>query len=286
MFKESKYIYIDNCFELGKFYAHYGHRNHSSIMQPVFKIVSNENLNKYELVAGYLDNNENFYNCPLVVHHLKIKYYSITHVSNNGKFSNEISITLFIEIYDLDYLFSKELEINICENKFTSIDFMRFNPIINYLNLFINSGRKINELNVNILANFYPESNSIENIIGLINNLEMLVFEDSQSRVGKDNRFWEDLEIRNLPENSYFIKLIKKCFENQGKRCKMMDYGLSVELCSDYAWSPSYSRNEIKNYDLTYIKDKLKVLIAAEFDTLEYILSGMEVNRINYIDFE
>mgnify|MGYP003620211497 CR=1 FL=1 len=233
MFKESKYIYIDNCFELGKFYAHYGHRNHSSIMQPVFKIVSNENLNKYELVAGYLDNNENFYNCPLVVHHLKIKYYSITHVSNNGKFSNEISITLFIEIYDLDYLFSKELEINICENKFTSIDFMRFNPIINYLNLFINSGRKINELNVNILANFYPESNSIENIIGLINNLEMLVFEDSQSRVGKDNRFWEDLEIRNLPENSYFIKSIKKCFENQGKRCKMMDYGLSVELCSD-----------------------------------------------------
>jgi hypothetical protein len=278
MFRDSKYIFIDNCFELGKFYAHHGTRTPFAIMQPVFRIVTIENLKEYELEAGYLDRKENFYKCPLEIHYLKINKYLIKREFVDAKSLNKIIISLYFEIFDLDYINSIESEIMLWEYEYQHFDFMRFNPIINYLNLYIKSGRKIKDLNFSILDKFYPQSNSLEKIIGLINDLEMKIFEDSQSRVGKDNRFWEDLEIRNLPENLYFKQLIIKCFEKQGKRCKVTDFGLSIELCSDYAWSPSYRRRELENYETADIKDRLKVLLAVEFDSLEFTLSGMEIN--------
>jgi len=276
MFKDHNYIFIDNIQIIGEFYAHYAPRKNSAIMQPVFKIATLEKLKGYELQAGYLDNKENFFICPLNIHFLKIKKYEIIREWVKEKFANKISIILYLDIFELDYMNSIEHEIIIWEYEYHHIDFMRFNSIINYLNLYIQSGRKISELDINILDKFHPQLNSMDEIIYAVNKLEMRVFEDSQNRTGKDNRFWTDLEIRNLPKNNYLTQLIIESLKKLNLSCYIRDFGLSIELCSDYIWSPSFHRRELQDYDTTLIRDQLKVLMGAKFNNLEFILSSME----------
>jgi hypothetical protein len=276
MFKDRKFIHIDNCLELGKFYSHFGEKQFSSIMLPVFNIVVIEDHKKYELHAGYIDRKGIFFSCPLEIHFLKISKYLIDIEWIKEKSNQKTTINLFLEIYSADFSNSLELEIVKSEYGYTSLSFMNFNDVINYLNLYVSFGKKLGNLDINALNDFYPQNNPISNITSAVNNLDLKVFENSKNRVGKDNRFWTDLEIRNLPKNKYLTKLIKDSFKLQGLSCNSDDNGLVVELSSDYMWSPTIPRKQIIDYDLISIRDQLKISMAKEFDEKEYIVTCLE----------
>ncbi|MBT0609203.1 hypothetical protein [Aequorivita echinoideorum] len=277
MFRGKKFIYIDNPSELGKFYVHHAERDlNESILTPVFKPESIEK-NQTDLIPGYIDRELNFYSCPIITNYIKIKKYEFIEIYVKEEYRNVRTATLFLEVYDktLENYISETItlaeKLQIC-----SIDFLNFNHIINFLNKYVDSGRDINKIDFKLFSKSYPKLVDKQIILQNVKSLDLKVFEDSKNRVGKDNRFWTEMEVRNLPENEYLKDLFIKCLSKQGRKL-IADFGVVIELYSDYIWSPTHPRKHLENYSTESIKETLIMDLAIEFNSEEYVLSSMEI---------
>jgi hypothetical protein len=283
MIRANKFIHIDNISVLGKFYAHHAERDtNESILFPILKKeIKEESNNQISLIPGYIDRDFSFYQCPLVSFYIKIKKYEYHENYIETEYFKERIVTLFIEVFDkkLENSISRKVTLKV-KKELIPLDFQNFNHIINFINKYVESGRDINRIDFNLFNRYFPKLADKKVIAQAVKELDLRVFEDSKNRVGKDNRYWTDLEVRNLPKNEYLKGVLIDCLAKQGRNKGLTDFGLIIELNSDYIWSPTHPRRELKNYSTSSIRENLIMDLAIEFSPEEYTLSSMTVKNL------
>ena len=110
-----------------------------------------------------------------------------------------------------------------------------------------------------------------QQVIENINSIQILFYENSHSRVGKDDAFWKEVEINNLPTTNYFRNKITQILGEYTNLGNIMATENLITATYDYhtAFGPAdgkktgpYSSN-ILDY---YIKDALKSHILPDFN--------------------
>ena len=270
-----KYVLVNKTQILGEFLLHHGNINdhpNNSCLRAAFEIVDHEN-DSSSYLPGYQTFSGKFYPCPIASLYIQInileslieneeKVIKASLVIFSKDFKNQKLINIFLKspIYGLG-----------------TVSIMSVNKIVNALNFYVEDGNSIEFLNENVLN----DTNGLDGldshmILGYINNLEFKFYENCLVRVGKDNYFWSEIEIFNLPTNLYiielFVRILSHCseqvFYNESKGHIFFKYD------GQYSYSPSHGRNEIEvnGNVVESVKDTLKINI------FEYFESGVEIN--------
>ena len=118
--------------------------------------------------------------------------------------------------------------------------------LINFLNRVFDEHETVNFLNLQrISIDSFDSSFGERNIIYAINSLEISGFANAMSNVGKDNSFWLEYEIRNLPKSSYlssiFINILVKKYDVYKK-----SYGILAAGETDKYWESWHPRRPVE----------------------------------------
>lgn len=163
---------------------------------------------------------------------------------------------------------------------------IRVTKLINAVNLYIENNHSINELKQIIISK--GKKIGISNIVicKTINALEFTFFENSAlvSAAGKDNKFWNELEIRSLPSNIYLYDLIVSILEGR--------YGDDLKIRSDYllikydhtsGYTPTSPRKQISFDKELHLKitDILKIGIATKYNEEECLFGYMKDPKLS-----
>lgn len=276
------YFIFENFLCLGRlsFHNYDGYRITSSEkIIPVAKehiietdISTSSRKERKDLITGYLSE-EKFYECPLLVFYCEFSKFSIIDQRYDSSFSFDL------KIYDKKFLNSRKLKFHY---KFSSLNISHLFNIINIINEYIDKENDINLLEpdkINIYSGLC-QSSFIE--FSTIDKLEFKHFANSRNRVGKDNVFWSEIEIRNLPNNSYIrsllfnsLKEIKFIFRLKDQK----DFFI-MELEEEYAYTSSFNRYEcapdVENENL--IRNYLKIFMYNNYNYKEHYFSKMKKN--------
>ncbi|MBN1112903.1 MAG: hypothetical protein JXA53_08315 [Bacteroidales bacterium] len=280
MDSKKKYYFTDDIEKLGQFSInHKDGRYTKEIMQAAFKIVRNEcDLKQSKLIPGYLDRNKTFFECPIIVFYIKITGINLELPSKEDYYSSNCKlkkISISLEIFDKEFTNSIQYDI-VKSYYYNTVEILLFNDSINMLNEYIESGRDINKLCLKGSGFSKTRLDHRAIILNAVQQLTFEVYEDSSTCVGKDNVFWTELVVSNLPNNSYLKELIITCLAKQGVGIKSEKSSVSVILLRYTVWTASYKRRLIPDYNVAEIIDFLKLDMAMIFNSKEYILSNME----------
>ena len=224
----------------------------TGILCEVFKPNGNiKEFNKKDMnfTTGII--NDKFYQQPIT-----FKYITISEIKTNINNNNIVCSTTFSiknnknEILSINH-FSWNTRYNI---EYFIKDITK---LINTLNLYID---KYNNNNINwcklynISTQLYPDNQTEEflyqRINELVNNISVKSYSDSLSRVGKDNYFWNETFISNLPKNFYekhlLYEALKKYFPNINKiSYQNNENEIFIKSDAEYYYGPSETREEI-----------------------------------------
>ena len=247
------YFYINDCEVLGKFYVHYGRINdhpNKACLRTCLKLDVELNK-KLKFIPGYLTYERHFIACPLSAVYVQIN--SLDSVEND---STKLLANLMV--FSNDYKSYVNLNVTIFTHR--EGDFMSINNYINAINSYVAGGNAIQHLNDQIFAQRINFKMLDEyKLIDLINNLEISFFSNDFRRVGKDNSFWDETQIGNLPKSKYLTSCILESlkhaaiFENLNINSDFFIIG-----CSNYskAWSPASGREKLPDDEFAALKIK------------------------------
>lgn len=268
-----KYLLINNVNKLNEFCLHHGskydHPNHTC-MRPCLEInfLGDES---FEYIPGFIDIHENFNECPLGTIYVQLLY--VKESSNYSQKTLEVKFNIFNKEFDL----SRSIVWRKTTQKYGTgvINIIKINDLINQINSFIHSNYNfdlLTEENINRIPLYNSNYKSRYNdIIENINSIQILFYENSHSRVGKDDAFWKEVEINNLPTTNYFRNKITQILGEYTNLGNIMATENLITATYDYhtAFGPAdgkktgpYSSN-ILDY---YIKDALKSHILPDFN--------------------
>lgn len=255
-------LLINEIDTLGKFYLHHGSIRDNPNTTPLracMKCVRKDG--EIHLRPGYLTYSKEFHPCPLVALNVQINDVEILE-------SNNIVIARLV-------LFSKSLkEQRVLEINSNSRFPGAINQLVNLLNSYVNAGNDISLLNELMLNNHIGlRPINKQQLLSNINQISVIFFENSQSRVGKDNVFWSEIELSNLPENRYLtqaiVKLLSADNEFDNVHYRPEQNLIIVSFGHTNAYSPHTGRIECEvepNQDQN-IKDLMKLNLLKFFDT-------------------
>jgi len=272
MLGNRNFIFIDGIDKIGEFQLHYGGEFQypkSSCLTPVFKCEIN-NGNNYILLPGYLSINNEFYSCPISTNHVQLNnilYYRI---------GNQQYVESVLQIFSFNYKSFRNIVIKQYSNYLGSgvVNPMNLNKIVNTLNLYIANLNDIEMIDENLLQNdFNLKILDSEYILSTINKLEFIFFSNDQVRVGKDNAYWNEIEVSCLPKNKYILQIFEDIINKSNivNRITLIKDTFHLIYNHDYAWSPTNGRLQIKsdNIKALEIKDILKYNILKSFDFIQ-----------------
>lgn len=254
-FLDKEYIHIDNYNTFGKFYAHHGPRELTDELTAVFKreLIADK---KTKLVPGFYNpKTTNFIEAP--IEQFYVRLYEIVQEESMKQGCYNVILTVKLDILNKikQVVYSDTLTFE----KEGSFTFMFFNDFVNYINKYIESGNEISDINFQSINPYsFRESKKEEFIYELI-KMDFKAFDCSRNNPGKDNSFWTEIELRNLPKNKYVRSLIETCLKKQG-RIEQTDFGILLSLPSDRAWAPSFSRKSSDDSD-DIIKQVYSILL-------------------------
>lgn len=275
------YFYINNINDIGNanvyisFNYYHDLNNYNpkklvnEILFPVFKVVNSEN--KLLLQAGYIDRETNFFLCPITIFYLSI--YDINYNASSQIF--ETSVKVFdknIVQYKIKKIYGKDGD---------SIQGSLHNliKILNLLNIYIEKERNVDEIIFEKIRrrNLYYKSKS-DIILEAVNGLSIQFFETGIYVPQKDNSFFIDAEIANLPNNQYLKQLLHNYLlsANTTSIIEIDDSFIIVYQAERYAL-PGFSRRYAEENEslVSNLKDKFKIDLAQNFNILEYKLARL-----------
>lgn len=275
--RDKRWINVDNIKTLGKFYTHYADQvSHTAPQKPIFKVEHQsieKDIHLYTLIPGYMDREERFHSCPMEVFYIQINNI-YEEEDFTGRYPFKTTVTLNFTIFSKDFSSYKNNCISFSKQDSAALDFMSFNRVINLLNEYVESGRNIEFIDFDRFDRFKPEKKDREVILNVVDDLQVDFFSNSINRVGKDNGFWDEAEIRNLPDDIYFKNLILKNLPKQCSQVLEADYGLLLIFEVNDAYSPSHPREKIENCQkrIKKLKELLKLDLAISFNSNEHVL--------------
>ncbi len=278
--RANKYIQIEGYNELGEFYANYGDlTKNRGILKPSFE-VNKKNENSYQLNPGFISNKK-FYQCPLPVF-----YVEVISVSEEKAYSpSRLDLIINIELNIYDKEFNNSINTTI-KKKESNISFMIINNIINNLNKYIDSGNDITLIDLNSKELIHNKKRDLFFIRSIVHKLDFDFYENSQNRPRRDDKFWNELEIRNFPKNNYLNKLFKNILKKLCSRITNTDYGIllidlnGIGVPNEY--NSSFGRRKFKSeeYSKNYIIESILMCLAKEYDEEAYHLDRMKNNSL------
>lgn len=201
-----------------------------------------------EFLPGYLVDDKYFYHCPLQIGYVLLSETKCIEIKQrNITYFNLVATLIILEQNQK----KQEIEISLIKGNFAFIFSELFKPIsiINHFILTHGSLSKMNLTKFYDLIDLNKTSFLDKSFINNINYLLLNFYENSESRVGKDNYFWSEVEVRNLPKEDYLCELIKQELLQSFEKVEITDYGLLLYTNKGGAWSPSHGRKKIENKD-------------------------------------
>lgn len=243
---------------------------HTLPLQPVYKVKSNiyYPTNKYHLIPGYIDSEENFYQCPLLasfvqVNKIKQIDYFDEEKPKSGLLKKEC-VMMDTIIFSKDYKQNIKKEIVISSNfengSRPSVMTGLFDRVINTLNEYIQLGKDIDDIDFEKLTKLPPKSDPKRLSIKIVEALEFEYYDNSKRRPRHDHdSSWKEIEVRNLPKDKYLLKLIAKNLRKQCRRVRKTEFGLLLIIDSKPTLKVTGKRKKINNIkDRTYKTINLK----------------------------
>jgi len=298
----NKFLLLNNHNELGKFKLFHGDINYrkDNCLIPVFKIKENEIENeKFDFISGFLSSENEFYECPLLIFYVEI------HIVNNFNDEANVNLNSKLKVYSKDFNKYKIIEVKIQKPLYwhynNNIEIKKMNTIINSLNNYIERNNDLEDLKENYFMmneDLTPPTN--KEILKLVNNLKFDFYSNGQHLVGKDDAYWYEVEIKNLPKNNYLAALFYKILNFKKSVCESINLsriqliGLN-ELYAEYGGGRGSCGSDISGERIKIspdinkmeeIKDFLKINLMDLYDPINYEneLLKKELKKIQ--DFE
>lgn len=101
--------------------------------------------------------------------------------------------------------------------------------------------------------------------------------------MGKDDVFWDELEVNNLPDNYYLVKVIIKCIKLHIRnvvKVEQVGNKLVIKYHSSHGYCPAPNKRQKSNNDSNkeylswYLKNKLLIHIHKYFDQDKYYFTS------------
>ncbi len=217
-------------------------------------------LNEYDLTPGYESIDSVLHECPISVFYVQINSLK---KHKNDKYT-EVHLTLFSKQKTQNrQVIAKLREVN-------GSSFWELNKCVNALNLYIDNDNKLEELDDQLFTPMLSfDKLTVSQILKWVNQLKMDFFENCQSRVGKDNYYWNEVEIKNLPDNRYFVTCLHALLTATNHfEWVYGDYNIiGLEYRRTAAYSSSHPRRIIAHDEIEelIIKDLIKINILNHF---------------------
>lgn len=265
------YLLINDIQALGKFLIHYGsiydHPN-KECMRAVLK-VNKKSSNHFYFTPGYKSYNQEYFQCPLSIIYTQLNWIETIEEGDSTSLKTEIVV------FSKNYKQSR----TICLNQMIAqrgsrppLNPMDLNNAINLINFYIEAGH-----NIDLLNNEYLEKTiniktlSPIDLLGMINMLEFEFYSNDLIRVGKDNLFWDELIIKNLPKSKYLSEIFATILSSSRivDTAELRDRKILATYNRHYSYSPSSGKEPI-GLDVgkvEEIKDHLKLKILDVFDS-------------------
>lgn len=268
------FIYqIDNVDIIGEFSLHYGDIFGGQRISTLRACYSGQILTSrpYELLSGYIDFNGDFYQCP--INSCFLQLFNIKKIfTETGP-----SLVLYVIVYCNKFNNNKMVEIRI--NSIQSDHLLSVNSYINALNKYVERGNDIDLLKPIIQKNEI-ETTDKEVILKLINSISVTCYENSSSRVGKDNRFWNEAAITTLPESLYLKQVFILCLESSFESVNLYGNTIYIEYGSHNAYSPHHGKKEVQDlHTIELLKNLIKLNFYLKYDVVEERNKNLQIGN-------
>jgi hypothetical protein len=234
---------------------------------PVFKIINTDN--SFNLQSGFIDRDNKFFICPIT-----ISFFCINIISYNKQTK---AFETVIKVFNKDSIDFTLKKVYGKDGDSIQGSFGNLISVLNLVNIYVDRGSDIRIVtfeNVKRKNLYYVSKNEI--ISEAVNNLTISFFETGKY-AQKDNEFQTDIEIGNLPLNSYLSRLVYNNLLNNYKAVSVANRKILIFLKVERYSSPSFKRRLIENTNgwEMKIKDNLKMELAQNFDVVEYKLARL-----------
>lgn len=268
------YLLINNIQILDEFRIHYGSiydNPNKECLRAVLKVNKKSN-NHYYFSPGYKSYDDKYFQCPLSAIYTQLNSIEIINNENTSKFKAELVV------FCKNFKKTRILEINSTLSNLGSrpiLSPMILNDVINTINSYIDKGYDIDLLNIKYieknldLPRLYPSD-----LLNIINSLEFGFYSNDRIRVGKDNQYWEEVEISNIPSN-YFGKIFTNILSKSNllDRARLDKQKIICTFNHHTAWYKSEGRKPqtLNKNKIEEIKDYLKMDIMILYNSVTEI---------------
>lgn len=212
--------------------------------------------------TGYIDNEKKFYPSPLKIGYVLIDSYIIFEIEESWRAFRTALIYDF-DLYSQDFKNKRKLHFQFQNSLGTALRLNIIETTINYLNLYIESGFDINEIDAEKLSKDGFNLLNPKALLNAINQLEFEFTDYSENRVGRDNHFWTGTGIENLTEDIYMRKLI---LDN-----------IDIDEKSHYGYSPASSPHSYKDErESNRLRTDLIVSALPKFNSMEQFFNRIQ----------
>lgn len=267
-------------------------KNHS-LLRPIIIPQITKEKSKFkdaEYVTGYLNPNLTFFSSHLYFKYVCLKKLDIKKYSKKMKYGERIThkIEISFDVYSKDFSENKDIrfEVDLNYNNIPQINLIC--DTINWLNLYVDNENNICELNhffpIDKINDYLKDRNygiiyNKQIILETISNLEFEYFSNGIYRPRKDDDFWNEIEISNLPKNKYLKELIQKTLKDSGykevetekKEMKDQIFVFITEYNTKGNMFWHRGKEELKPEILDKITSILKIGMHINFNELECI---------------
>ena len=279
--RNRKHIRVDGLNVVDKYNANYAEFKLSeNIYTSVYKVTSERRYDKdsfefyqFTLTPGFVDLQERFFQISFA--HFYVQLHKIVQIDPPSG-SRNVVLNISLTIYSQDYrdFFDIDLEIE----GYQPLDFMKVNEIVNIICKYVSSGRNIHQLDTDKLSKQRYAMNDKYIIIETVENLKIQFYENSISRVGKDNLFLTEAQIWNLPSDKYLSKLIENSLSKIYTKAQRVEDKLKFTLRSYHAYEAAHeiSLLEDSQSEEREVKEKLKMEMAINYNSEDQLMTSLE----------
>ena len=295
---DSEYMLIDDINKLGKFEVHYGSSSdhpRESCLRPILTI-KKKHSRSFLLEPGFLSADKKFYQSPLSIFYVQFNYIEV-HYVKKGRFDEYPYLDIHLQVFSKDFSSQREIHLSFSSGSaitsssrpipinLMNAQPMDLNPIINNINVYIEWGNELDLLNEAVFNGPFHRPRELEphQIMRDINKLTFKYYTNDYRRPGKENRFFSEVEITNLPQNDYLVQLYKNII--QGARLvHQIEYSNNMLFAiydGEYFPSPCKGRKERVDNGIRMggrIKDALKYEIRESIDLVQEKNERMKKN--------
>jgi hypothetical protein len=222
---------------------------------PLFQAMKRETVeqNIFELTTGYLTQDKTFYRTPIKIGNVVLSSLRVSR-EQKGHLSE---INFSVDVYDKYY---NKRTITIDDEIEDIIEVIE--TIIKRLNIAVSQGYHVKYLNESFINLLYRSEVFFE---ADLKSIEYRLFENSgTNRPGKDNTFWYEIEIKNLPKSRYLVFLIRESLSLDNSIDSLDDNSIVIRTNFHDAFSRAIERTEISDdHTLDLTKKRIDEYVSA-----------------------